>query len=137
RAAERGALAVPRLPAVAGTAVSPPSYLYLGLGNKEISSRRRGGGSWGQAAFSQPRMALRGHRACAPAMAVRGTAVDSRAFSAVPLMVTPGLAVLSSDCPKRVHRDIHSLCVPIVTGGTDTWRLIWAAGCFIPTAPAV
>src|SRR6516164_8384672 len=35
----------------------------------------------------------------------------------------PGSRMLSSSCPKRVHRDIHSLCVPIVTDGTDTWRL--------------
>src|SRR5579859_875549 len=39
----------------------------------------------------------------------------------------PGSPVLSSYCPKRVHRDIHSLCVPIVTGGTDTWRLTLTA----------
>src|SRR5262249_40487677 len=104
RAAQQGAVVVPLPPAVAGTVVSP-SYLNLSLGYKEISSRRRGGGSWGQPALSQPRVTLRGHRACAPAIAHRGMAVDDRPFSTGRLVVTPRpcgvVLALSQVCPQR------------------------------------
>src|SRR5215471_18374659 len=42
-------------------------------------------------------------------------------------LLPPGTPALSAGHPKGVHRDIHSLCVPIVTAGTDTWSVIRTA----------
>src|SRR5690242_19780512 len=101
--------------ACGGPAPRPaPSYLFLSLGDKEISSRSRTSGSWGQAALSQPSVALRDHSPCAPAMARWGRAVDGLAFSTGLLLVTPrtsGVVLgLSQARPQRYPQPVCTDC---------------------------
>src|SRR5690348_15359818 len=101
--------------AYGGAAPRPtPSYLFLGLGDKEISSRSRPGGTWGQAAISQPSVALRDHSPCVSAMAWRGRAVDGLPFSTGCLPVTPRTSgvvlALSQACPQRYPQPVCTDC---------------------------
>ena len=100
---------------MAAPALRPvPFYLVLSLGDKEISSRRRAGGSWGQVAIFQPSAALRDHSPCARPMARRGRVVDSRPFSTGRLPVTPRTSgvvlVLSQACPQRYPQPVCTDC---------------------------
>src|SRR5215472_7917947 len=104
-------------------------YLNRSSGERAIGSSNRDGGSWGYPIIPQPRTPGGHHRACAWVMTFGGRVVDGCRLSTGFPLLPPVRHVLSSRCPKRIHRDIHSLCVPIVTGDADTWPLT-------PTAPA-
>src|SRR5262249_18049281 len=114
RAPPQRAVAAPRLSALDPPPGPPPRHFSLSLGDKGISSRRRVGGSWGQAAISQPRVTLRDHRACARAIACRGTAVEGRPFSTGRLAVTPRpcgvVLALSQVCPQRYPQPVCTDC---------------------------